>query len=137
MITLDCGHYRTGARALLPDLRRVASEIGLRGGITIRLAGEEESRRLNHQYRHKDYPTDVLTFPMHDQTPAGRYEGDILVCVEVARRQARERGHSLRRELWVLMVHGLLHLGGYDHERDQGEMAAREQGLIAKYGGVW
>ncbi len=136
MITLDCGGFRTGARVLLPGLRRVAKELGLRGGITIRLAGAEESRRLNRQFRHKDTATDVLSFPMNDQTPAGRYVGDILICVEVARRQALERNHSLTKELWALMVHGLLHLGGYDHETDQGEMALREQELGARHGGV-
>ena len=89
-------------------------------------------RRLNRQYRDRDYPTDVLAFPMRDSLRVTRdalrvkpHEmlGDVVISVPTAARQAAARGHTVERELAVLLVHGILHLCGYDHE--QGEREAR------------
>lgn len=77
-------------------------------------------RVLNRQYRGFDVPTDVLAFPMQEGEPKGlnsKLLGDIVISLEMAERQADEVGHSLNKELAILMIHGLLHLIGFDHER--------------------
>jgi probable rRNA maturation factor len=82
-------------------------------------------RILNRRFRGKDRTTDVLSFPAAD--PAGNEAaGDLAISAEIAADQAVERGHSLTEELKILILHGLLHLSGYDHETDSGEMAERE-----------
>ena len=105
-------------------LRRVAPARA-HGAVTIAVVSDAAMRRLNRQYRHKDYPTDVLSFPG---------TRDIVIAKGVARRQAREHGHSESVELRVLSLHGLLHLLGYDHERDHGEMRRVERRLRRKGG---
>jgi probable rRNA maturation factor len=97
----------------------------------ILLTGDRRIRGLNRQYRHQDKPTDVLSFPSADgeTLPQGLEEvtlGDIVISVDTAQRQARERGHGLEKELKILVLHGLLHLLGYDHEIDRGEMRRKE-----------
>ena len=94
------------------------------------LVPDARVRALNRQYRRKDAPTDVLSFPAEEQ---GRL-GDVVIAVGVARRQAREARHSLQTELRVLALHGLLHLLGYDHEHDDGQMARLERRLRRKGG---
>ena len=101
---------------------------------TIVLANDRSIRRLNQQFRHKDQSTDVLSFPClskesrRDSFPI-RHLGDIMISVETARRQAIQRGHSLEKEIEILLIHGLLHLLGYDHETDDGQMRRRERRL--------
>lgn len=88
---------------------------------------------LNNEWRDKDKPTDVLSFPMDDEVMLG----DIVVSVETAARQAAERGYGVRDEVRVLLVHGLLHLLGYDHdlsEEDHAEHAEAEQKLMGRLG---
>jgi probable rRNA maturation factor len=75
---------------------------------------------LNRQYRGKDKPTDVLSFPLADEWQPCLL-GDVVISVETATRQARRRGHSLREELQTLLIHGILHLLGYDHEISRSE----------------
>jgi len=82
-------------------------------------------RELNRRYRGKDAATDVLSFQADEPGELG----DVVIALGVARRQAREAGHSLQTELRVLALHGLLHLLGYDHERDDGQMRRLEQRL--------
>lgn len=93
-------------------------------------------RYLNRTFRGYDRPTDVLSFPAGDGDfpDEADYLGDIVISVETARRQARRRGSTLPRELRVLALHGLLHLLGYDHETDQGEMKRIEYRMRRKYG---
>ena len=98
--------------------------------MTVALVPDARVRALNRQYRKTDQPTDVLSFPADE---AG-YLGDVVIAVGVARRQAREAGHSLATELRVLALHGLLHLLGYDHERDDGRMARAERRLRLRGG---
>jgi probable rRNA maturation factor len=110
-----------------------------RGSVTIAIVPDSRVRRLNREYRRKDAPTDVLSFPSEELGNLG----DIVIAAGVARRQAREAGHSLPTELRILALHGLLHLLGYDHERDNGRMARAEarlrrrgglrEGLIERY----
>jgi len=82
-------------------------------------------RALNRSFRRKDKPTDVLSFP-------GPQGGDIAICAEIARQNAHRLGHSVTEEIKVLMLHGMLHLAGYDHETDAGEMERKEAHLRAK-----
>jgi probable rRNA maturation factor len=90
---------------------------------------DAELQRLNRTFRRKDYPTDVLSFPVN--SPANskgpdRYLGDVAISWQRAREQAREFGHSVEAEIQVLMLHGVLHLLGLDHETDQGRMSRAE-----------
>ncbi len=84
--------------------------------VTLAFVGEKAIRTLNRKFMKKDKPTDVLSFPLGEKAPDGRYYlGDIVVAVPVAARQARSKGHGLDRELRLLAIHGFLHLLGYDH----------------------
>ena len=109
-------------------LRTAQAAVGLRGEVDALLAGDRVLRRLNREFRGKDKATDVLSFPASPEL-AGVHAGDLAISLETAQRQAEEHGHSLRDEVRVLLLHGLLHLYGMDHEVDGGEMAAREAGL--------
>ena len=99
--------------------------------LSVALVGDDEIRGLNGRYRSRDEPTDVLSFPMEDPPPSGpRLIGDVVISVEKAARQARQRRRSLDDELEVLLIHGILHNLGYDHERspeDEREMRAMER----------
>jgi len=95
------------------------------------IAGDAELRRLNRDFRGKDYPTDVLSFPAE---PAGAFLGDIAISLGRARAQAREFGHTIEQEVQILMLHGVLHLCGHDHESDSGAMARAEKRWRAKLG---
>ncbi|HWM94217.1 MAG TPA: rRNA maturation RNase YbeY [Thermoanaerobaculia bacterium] len=125
-----------GARRLRPWLERLTAALLEReagpASLGVRFASDREVRRLNRDYRGKDKPTDVLSFPgdRAGTSPDGsRHLGDVLISVPTARRQAEARGHSAEREIRVLLLHGLLHCLGYDHEADQGEMERLERRL--------
>lgn len=118
-------------RILARFLQDVQSVLRLRGRVTVLLTTDKTVRRLNRQYRGKNKTTDVLSFPAADPLKSGT-AGDVAISVHTARKQAADQGHTLATELKVLMLHGLLHLAGYDHEVDSGEMARREQRLRAK-----
>jgi len=91
--------------------------------VHVLIAGDERLRHLNDHYLGRDVPTDVLSFPNGDQLPSGRVlQGEVVISLDAARRQANELGHDELRELSELVLHGVLHLVGYDHERDHGEM---------------
>ena len=84
--------------------------------VSLSFVGERAIRTLNRRWMKKDGPTDVLSFPLGEKGPDGKYYlGDIVIAVPVAARQAREKGHGLDRELRLLAIHGFLHLLGYDH----------------------
>ena len=86
------------------------------------ITGDAELRSLNLRFRGKDSATDVLSFPSGEKDPIG----DIAISLAHARTQARERGHSIENEICILMLHGVLHLLGMDHETDGGRMARAE-----------
>lgn len=121
------------ARVLARFLRQAQAQVRLRGEVSVLLAAEGKIRRLNRQFRGKDKATDVLSFPAPDAM-AGEVAGDLAISVPTALRQAREQGHTLAVEIKVLILHGLLHLAGHDHERDDGEMARRERRLRGRLG---
>jgi probable rRNA maturation factor len=120
------------SRAGLGRFLRVAqTAVGLRGEVSVLLADDRMLRKLNREWRGKDKATDVLSFPAMKEM-AEMYAGDLAVSLETAKRQAKEQKHELRDEVRVLLLHGLLHLSGMDHEVDGGEMAALEAELRAK-----
>ena len=107
-------------------LERAALSLKVRGELALVFAGDALLRRLNRDYRFKDKPTDVLSFPSPDREEG---LGDVVISVETARENARRFGRSLDRELEILALHGFLHVLGYDHETDDGEMDALEKRL--------
>ena len=115
-------------------LERVAPARARGGTVSLAIVSDRRVRALNCQYRGRDYATDVLSFPTGAPARPAPFLGDIVIARGVARRQARRARHSERIELRVLALHGLLHLLGYDHERDQGEMQREERRLRRKGG---
>lgn len=101
-----------------------------RGDLCVALISDRRMRALNRQFRGKDYATDVLSFPSDERG----FLGDIVIAEGVAKRQAKEHGHSLKIEVRTLALHGLLHLLGYDHETDDGRMARAEARLRKQAG---
>ncbi len=103
---------------------------GKDGDLTVLIDTPDRIRTLNREFRHVDAVTDVLTFPAwegEDPLSADGYLGDIMICYERAKEQAKEYGHSLTRELSFLAVHGVLHLLGYDHMTEADERVMREK----------
>lgn len=113
-------------------LNRARAAIALDGSVEVLLTSDNEIRRLNRTFRKKNKATDVLSFPASAE--AEGMAGDVAISLDTAARQAAERGHTLRDELRLLLLHGLLHLAGEDHERDSGEMAVREAELRRRLG---
>jgi probable rRNA maturation factor len=124
------------SRAVKDDARALLRVLGLRDAeLSILLCDDATIRELNAQWRGKDEPTDVLSFAMNEGQAVGLDDsvlGDIVISMDTATRQAAERSHSLDRELRVLLVHGLLHLRGFDHiePADAIVMRAREAELL-------
>lgn len=126
---------RLAGRGLAPWLCRVAPRRA-RGEVTVALVSDARMRVLNRTFRAVDHATDVLSFPAEVRpTPAStrgaglKALGDVAIATGVAGRQARAAGHALGTELRVLALHGLLHLLGFDHETDSGQMARTEAKL--------
>ena len=136
MIVADERGGAVAARGLAAWLSRVAPARA-RGTVSVALVSDARVRALNRQYRRKDYATDVLSFPANPESRIPNpdaFLGDIVIARGVARRQARDAGHAESSELRVLALHGLLHLLGYDHERDRGRMRRVERRLRRKGG---
>ena len=111
-------------------LTRARKVAAIKGEITVLLGDDQRLRGLNRQFRGKNKATDVLSFPA---APNGEgVAGDLAISVETAARQAAEHGHTLDEELRILLLHGVLHLAGFDHEADTGEMLDRETELRAR-----
>src|SRR5689334_7452427 len=103
-------------------LRLAHHEAGISGEVHVLITSNARMRRLNRDFRGKDKSTDVLSFPA-EQNGKSKLAGDIAISKDIARTNAKALGHSLETEVKVLLLHGLLHLAGHDHERDHGEMA--------------
>ena len=127
----DCGV----APAAIADVVRAvlaAEDVGA-CEVGVVLVDEHEMREINREHRGRDEPTDVLSFPIdeEDELPGvDRMLGDVVICVPVLERQAGENDVAPGDELVDLLVHGVLHLLGYDHETDQGEMLARQDAIV-------
>jgi len=120
------------AAALARFAGRARRATGLAGQVDILVTGNQEIRQLNRRFRGQDKSTDVLSFPPQPAVAGNGPRmpgGDIVISAQVAGENARRFGHSLSRELKILLLHGMLHLAGYDHESDSGEMARKEARL--------
>jgi probable rRNA maturation factor len=104
---------------------RARRAAGLRAPVHVLVTSNAELKELNRRFRGKDQPTDVLSFPASPDV----YAGDIAISAEIAAMNARSLGHTTAEEIKILVLHGILHLRGYDHERDGGKMARREEKL--------
>ncbi len=120
--------FKRLAERLLAAVGEAKSEL------SIDLVGDGRMRRLNREYRKKDRTTDVLAFAMRESAgPVSMLLGDVVISIPTAQRQAKEGGRSLSEEIAWLLVHGVLHLCGYDHERSDAEarrMKRREQAIL-------
>jgi rRNA maturation RNase YbeY len=102
--------------------------------LTIVLVNDRQMTKYNRDYRKKNYPTDVLSFPVNEVFEGKQYLGDILISLDRTAAQAADKGHSQSRELKILLLHGMLHLLGYDHETDHGQMNRLEQKMQRELG---
>lgn len=149
MILNQQHEVRVARRPLESFLRRVKRELGLKqSDVTVCLVSDKAMARLNQTFRKKKGPTDVLSFPTiarkwpvqlrrksnAKNSAKSDYLGDIAISPATARRYAKNNGRHLASELRVLILHGVLHLLGYDHETDRGEMDKIEQRLRKRFG---
>lgn len=116
--------------ALARFASRVRRITGLKGEVAVLITRNREIRTLNRIYRKKDKPTDVISFPSEMREIAG----DIAISLDFARKNGRALGHGTLPELKILILHGMLHLAGMDHEKDEGQMARRELRLRRELG---
>jgi probable rRNA maturation factor len=136
-VIIRSGRAPLGAMETQRLLRSAGRSLGAPPGeVTVVFTGDAEIRRLNRGFRGKDRATDVLSFPdgTSDGGKATPRIGDIVISIPAAGRNARRSRHPIRLEIAHLLVHGLLHLLGYDHEVDGGEMAALETVLRSRLG---
>ncbi len=130
VIVLEYKSQAVNARALTLFAAKARRTLGLKGEVNVRITSNLELRELNRLFRRTDKPTDVLSFP----SAIPELAGDIAISAEMAAVNAADIGHSTQTELKVMILHGLLHLAGYDHETDNGEMKAREIELRQRLG---
>ena len=134
---LDLAIQRASRAAHIPADRRLRDwarrALARKASVTLRFVGAAEARRLNREFRGKDYATNVLTFVY---APAPRLAGDVVICAPVVAREAREQGKAIEAHYAHLVVHGLLHLQGHDHETDVGAaaMERRERAILRALG---
>jgi probable rRNA maturation factor len=122
-----------GVRRLRPWLTALLARLAPEGqSLAVRFVGDRAMQRLNREYRGRDATTDVLSFP-GEETLDGDHLGDVVVSVPAARRQASTAGHPTERELRLLLLHGVLHCLGHDHETDRGEMRKLEARLRRRW----
>lgn len=139
--------YKSGAKELVTFQKRVTGltelalsrftararrAAGLKGTVDVLVTANAEMRSLNRRFRGKDKATDVLSFAAPPQSLRKKFAGEIAISAEIAAQNAHALGHSAAQEVKILVLHGILHLRGYDHERDNGHMARRERQLRAQ-----
>ena len=120
--------------ALMRFVARARRAAGLKGVVDILLTSSSEMRSLNRRFRGIDKTTDVLSFPAAADDVRKEFAGEIAISAEIAAENARSLGHRAADEVKILALHGVLHLRGYDHERDDGEMARREISIARAIG---
>lgn len=124
LVTVSSSVRGVRARALAQFAGRAQRAAGISGEVGVLITTSAELRRLNRRFRKQNEATDVLSFPSADGTL-----GDLAISAEIAARNAHRLGHSATDEMKILILHGLLHLAGYDHETDSGVMARKEARL--------
>jgi len=144
MILIRQQEVRVARPPLESFLRRVKKELGCgAASVTVCLVSDAEIAQMNVKFRKKKGPTDVLSFPaitrrrpaqLRRRVKEGEFLGDIAISPATARRYAKKNGRTLSSELQVLILHGVLHLLGYDHETDRGEMDRVEAKLRKRFG---
>jgi len=122
MIKIINNTYKIDKKSFKSSLEKITKKLNIKGTVTIRLGSVQESQELNLRFLKKDYPTDVLSFPINEELPQEFYFGDIFICYPLAQEHASTYKIPIEEELLNLMIHGLLHLAGYDHEKDEGKM---------------
>jgi len=119
--------------ALQRFVLRACRAAGLKGLVNVLVTSSPTVRSLNREFRGRNQATDVLSFPSSPVFPVGRkrpaFAGEIVISAEIAAHNAAQLGHSAAQEVKILALHGILHLAGLDHERDNGEMARKERKL--------
>ena len=119
--------------ALARFVLRARRAAALQGTVHVLVTGNTAMRALNLRFRAKNKATDVLSFPSAASIQSNgnqrKFAGEIAICADIARENALHLGHSPAQEIKVLVLHGILHLAGFDHERDNGEMARKEAHL--------
>jgi probable rRNA maturation factor len=110
---------------------RARRATGLKGAVNVLVTSSPEMKSLNRRFRGKEQPTDVLSFPAEPDAQE-HFAGEIAISAEIASQNARALGHSPAQEVKILVLHGILHLRGYDHESDNGQMARREKQFRAE-----
>ena len=123
------------AQAFSRFVLRARRAVGLSGRVNVLLTGSAEMRALNLRFRNKNKTTDVLSFPSDaslNGTGTRSFAGEIAISADIARENAASLGHLAALEVKVLALHGILHLAGFDHERDNGQMARKEAILRRK-----
>lgn len=127
------GYPGVSRRELRPWLLRLLAEVAPEyDSLAVNFISDRSMRRMNFEYRGKDRTTDVLSFP-GEETLEGSHLGDVVVSVPTARRQAAEAGREMSLEIRRLVLHGVLHCLGYDHEMDDGEMNRLERRLRRRW----
>lgn len=114
--------------ALARFVARARRAARLKGLVDVLVTSSQAMKSLNRRFRGKNYPTDVLSFPAV-ATRSHKFAGEIAISAEIAAQNARRLGHPAAAEVRILVLHGILHLRGYDHERDHGQMARLETRL--------
>jgi probable rRNA maturation factor len=124
-----------GASAVVLErfVRKTCGAVKLAGAVNVLITKNSEMRSLNRRFRGKDAATDVLSFPVAEGSTGnllpGKLAGDLAISAEIAAGNAQQLGHAVVDEIKVLILHGVLHLAGYDHETDTGTMARKEARL--------
>lgn len=138
VVVADRRPWAPSARRMTEWARVAAGSRGHQGEIAVRIVGRREGRRLNAAWRGKDYPTNVLSFPAGDLPRALRPRplGDLVICAPVVAAEARAQGKTLSAHWAHLVVHGVLHLLGHDHQHDDEalRMERRERRVLARLG---
>ena len=133
MVTIESHLEGINGPALGRFLQRARRAARLRGQAHVLIVSNARIRSLNQKFRGKKKPTDVLSFPALPEI-AAKFAGDIVISADMARASADTLGHPVSEEVKILILHGVLHLGGHDHESDNGEMARLEQRLRKQLG---
>ena len=133
MVILKKRVPRVEAKVVERFVRRACRAVKLVGSVDVLITNDREMRTLNQRYRGKDSATDVISFPSTPGLP-GKVSGDLAISADIASRNAKGFGHEAVEEIKILILHGVLHLAGYDHEQDGGQMARKERRLRADLG---